>query len=581
MSIRSYRVIFWCFGLALLAPSAPARADLTPEQIVLIANRRVPASIKLAEQYAAARHIPTGHTLLLDVPESEDIDFWHYETDVVPAVRQFLREGNLAQTTTCLVTFYGVPFRISARAMTNQDRVELDALKARLTEATAKVTPVVADLERLEHSLDANWQANAGDEITQLAFRTRAAMLALERSLRGIADPATRQPIISQIAADITALGGPVELADAFVAGESESALSPQQKANWQTTVATVRQYRIDILRLEDRRYDRVVRAEILTIAQEHFGLLGYANLINAEIGYLDPDMSAAALDSELSLLWWTIYSRPRWQDNVLNYRYRVVHPPALMVMRLDGPDVKTVSAMIDTSVRVEQQGLTGTVAVDSRGIPPVNAAGKLDDFGIYDQSMRDFAKTVKRVGNLPLVTDDSPSVFKPNSVSNVAVYCGWYSLRNYVPGCSFVPGAVGFHIASLEMISLHEPNETGWVHGLLKDGCVATLGAVAEPYLQSFPNPTDFFGLLLTGKLTLAEVYWKTTPMASWMIDMIGDPLYRPFAAHPALTEADLPAELQTALHPRAAAPFSLPPYGPAPNPATQGGSNSSGPAQ
>jgi uncharacterized protein (TIGR03790 family) len=574
-------VIFWSFGLALFALSAPARADLTPDQIVLIANRRVPASIKLAEQYAAARHIPTGHTLLLDVPESEDIDFWHYETDVVPAVRQFLREGNLAQTTTCLVTFYGVPFRISARAMTNQDRVELDALKARLAEATAKVTPVVTDLEKIEHSLDANWQASAGDEITQLAFRTRAAMLALERSLRAIADPATRQPIISQIAADITALGGPVELADAFVAGESESALSPQQKANWQTTVATVRQYRIDILRLEDRRYDRAVRAQILTIAQEHFGMLGYANLINAEIGYLDPDMSAAALDSELSLLWWTIYARPRWQDNVLNYRYRAVHPPALMVMRLDGPDVKTVSAMIDTSVRVEQQGLTGTVAIDSRGIPPINAAGKLDDFGIYDQSMRDFAKIVKRIGNPPLVTDDSPSVFKPNSVPNVAVYCGWYSLRNYVPGCSFVPGAVGFHIASLEMISLHEPNETGWVRGLLKDGCVATLGAVAEPYLQSFPNATDFFGLLLTGKLTLAEVYWKTTPMASWMIDMIGDPLYRPFAAHPALTEADIPAELQSALHPRAAAPFSLPPYGPAPSAATQAGSNSSGPAQ
>jgi hypothetical protein len=102
-------------------------------------------------------------------------------------------------------------------------------------------------------------------------------------------------------------------------------------------------------------------------------------------------------------------------------------------------------------------------------------------------------------------------------------------------------------------MVGLHPVSERGWVHGLLNDGVVATMGAVDEPFLQAFPHPDEFFELLLTGKLTLAEVYWKTTPMASWMLSMIGDPLYRPFAAHPALDVADLPGDLRRAITPTA----------------------------
>jgi len=87
-------------------------------------------------------------------------------------------------------------------------------------------------------------------------------------------------------------------------------------------------------------------------------------------------------------------------------------------------------------------------------------------------------------------------------------LYCGWYSLRKYVDAFVFVRGAVGFHIASFEAISIREPLEKGWVKNLLQDGVAATLGPVAEPFLQSFPKPTHFFGLLLTGQFTLAECF-------------------------------------------------------------------------
>jgi hypothetical protein len=81
-------------------------------------------------------------------------------------------------------------------------------------------------------------------------------------------------------------------------------------------------------------------------------------------------------------------------------------------------------------------------------------------------------------------------------------------------------------------------------------------VGPVAEPYLHSFPPADEFFPLLLTGKLTLAEVYWKSNPMTSWMNTCIGDPLYKPYAVKPVLTVEDLPAQLQKAVDPQAASP-------------------------
>ena len=108
------------------------------------------------------------------------------------------------------------------------------------------------------------------------------------------------------------------------------------------------------------------------------------------------------------------------------------------------------------------------------------------------------------------------------------------------------IPRVLPVAFASSELVSLHGRGERGWVHGLLSDGVCATVGPVAEPYLQSFPAADEFFPLLLTGKLTMAEVFWRTTPMVSWMQSCIADPLYTPFKSNPALKVQDLPKPLQ-----------------------------------
>lgn len=70
----------------------------------------------------------------------------------------------------------------------------------------------------------------------------------------------------------------------------------------------------------------------------------------------------------------------------------------------------------------------------------------------------------------------------------------------------------------------------------MLEEGVAATLGPVAEPYLQSFPPPDDFFPLLLRGQQPLLEVYFRTLPSVSWMQILIGDPLYTPFKKNPVM---------------------------------------------
>jgi uncharacterized protein (TIGR03790 family) len=254
----------------------------------------------------------------------------------------------------------------------------------------------------------------------------------------------------------------------------------------------------------------------------------------------LSHDESQAAVDSELALLWRDAYELRRWQINPLYFQvpedYRKEQPPLLMTCRLDAPSVELVKRIIDTSVEVEAKGLEGKVYVDARGIKYNPADEPGFGYGGYDESMREMAKLLDTEGKMPVTLDDKPELFAPDSCPDCALYCGWYSLANYVPCCKFVPGAVAWHLASSEAVSLRDPKSKLWCKNLLENGAVATLGPVAEPYTIGFPKPAEFFGCLATGKYTLVECYWRTEMFASWMTVLVGDPLYNPYAKAPKL---------------------------------------------
>jgi uncharacterized protein (TIGR03790 family) len=261
----------------------------------------------------------------------------------------------------------------------------------------------------------------------------------------------------------------------------------------------------------------------------------------------LSHDQSLAAVDSELMHLWWPAYRLARWQVNPLNWQFpesrRKVAPLSVMACRIDGPTPAVVKRMIDDAVETEAVGLKGKVYVDARGIAfdparPDENGGY--GYGAYDESMREMAKLLEK-GGLAVTLDDKDACFPDGSCPDAALYCGWYSLANYIGSNTFVKGAVAWHLASSEAVTLHQPGTKLWCANLLKDGACATLGPVAEPFTVGFPKPAEFFGFLATGEYTLVECYAKTLILSSWQMTLIGDPLYNPYKKNPAVKVADV----------------------------------------
>ncbi len=267
---------------------------------------------------------------------------------------------------------------------------------------------------------------------------------------------------------------------------------------------------------------------------------------IPGRLHVLSAQESLAALDSELMLLWWPEYPLTRWVVNPMYFPIpednRRAMPAVMMTSRLDGPSPEIALRLINDAVAVERIGLQGKAYIDARGIgfdpkkPGENGTG----YGGYDQSFREAADLLKQ-GGLDVTLDDKQELFAADSCPDAAIYAGWYSLANYVPACKFKQGAVAWHLASSEAVTLRDPNARLWCPNLLKDGVAVTLGPVAEPYTVGFPKPAEFFGFLATGKYTVAECYAKTVLFASWMGVLVGDPLYNPYAKHPLIKVEDI----------------------------------------
>lgn len=240
-----------------------------------------------------------------------------------------------------------------------------------------------------------------------------------------------------------------------------------------------------------------------------------------------------AAFDSEIALAAAKPYPLDGWLLNPDFVGFRGKHRKnmpdrILMVARLDGPSPKTVRRIIDDSLRVERTGLTGKAYFDARWPDP--GQGRLSGYAFYDRSLHLAAREVRRSGLMPVTVDQKQAVFQPGTCPDAALYCGWYSLGHYVDAFQWVPGAVGYHIASIECHTLHRKDSQLWCKMMLQKGVAATVGPVSEPYVQAFPVPAVFFGALLQGRLTLAECYTISHPFCSWKMVLIGDPLYNPF---------------------------------------------------
>lgn len=254
---------------------------------------------------------------------------------------------------------------------------------------------------------------------------------------------------------------------------------------------------------------------------------------LNAKIKKISKVNQEASVDSELSLVRIEKHQLSGWLPNPLFLGFKGRKLPYLpkelimLVSRLDGPTPRIVKRVIDDSSRVEKIGLDGTAYLDARWPKPPKGK-KLSGYAFYDMSLHRTADILRKA--MPVVLDERQGLFPGGADLPAALYCGWYSLGRYVDAFSWLPGSVGYHIASSECSTLKRAGSRVWCKVMLEKGIAATLGPVSEPYVQAFPVPEVFFGLLSSGKFNLVESYILSLPYLSWKMVLLGDPLYSPY---------------------------------------------------
>ena len=242
---------------------------------------------------------------------------------------------------------------------------------------------------------------------------------------------------------------------------------------------------------------------------------------------------NGAAVDSELSvlpLLRQDLLRAGPLNNWVLGATNAALLSPLngiLMVARLDGPTPEIARRLVDKAMQAETNGLWGRAYIDSRGL-------QTGEYKLGDDFMRLAAAACRRAG-LDTIFDDKEATFPPElPVAQAAVYAGWYSQEVCgpfaQPGVEFMPGAIAYHLHSSSAATLHSAT-AHWAGPLLAQGATVTMGCVTEPYLAGTPNIGIVLDRLLDQGFTFGEAAYAGQNVLSWMITVVGDPLYRPKA--------------------------------------------------
>jgi uncharacterized protein (TIGR03790 family) len=258
---------------------------------------------------------------------------------------------------------------------------------------------------------------------------------------------------------------------------------------------------------------------------------------------------NAAAVDNELALL--PVYGLPEggfvpnlfFDDQVSGIK-RVgpeLSRSMVLVTRLDGPTVADVRRMIDDTLYAEQNRLAGLAVIDTRGLTDVK-----DGYTSGDNWLRSARDLLDKDG-WDIRFDDKPDVLPATEPCNqVALYLGWYHDTAMGPWVTapdrFVRGAIAYHLHSFSAATVRSET-SNWVGPLIAHGAAATMGMVYEPYLPLTPHEDIFTRRLLQGDY-FAEAAYASERALSWMLTVVGDPLYRPFrqSLDSALTEVAPP---------------------------------------
>ena len=550
--IRSQLIVF--AGLALVAsPATWSQAALEPDEIAMVVPRGNREALALARYYCQQRHVPESNVIEVDLPAGEVLERKHWRWSVRPEIRKWLTENDPDNKLRCLVTTWGVPLKIARDKPDDASKAYLKHLEGERSDRLERLSRIATMLDELA-GLGSSSEKTSGGKApaTNLkAMRTRleAALKSTQAKLANVpaeqrrgADARLQQLATAAAGAGILLQGMHQQLQAIQSRGES---VPPALREQFDLLRGRISAFS-ELKQLLDRRAPSYERDSLALMALEATGgLLSSIEWLDEQLKTSRKNETGSSFDSELSLVLWADgYELLRWQPNYLLPTFNESRLPkvfpTLMVARIDAPTLKLAKGLIDTAIQVEKKGgLQGKVYLDARGLANLKKSRyKPGSYPDFDQALLITAEGLKSLKNaegeprFEVVLNKQPELFMPGQCPDAALYCGWYSLAKYVDAFEWQPGAVAYHMASAEATTLKELDSQAWCKKMLEDGVCATIGPVYEPYLLAFPRPNEFMALLVQGELPLVEVYYHTKPFNSWMMTLIGDPLYRPYAA-------------------------------------------------
>ncbi len=551
----SYRHLLTVLAsLAVVVSSATlCLAALEPDEIALVVPRGNRESIALARYYCKQRAVPESHVIEVELPPGEVLARKHWRRSARPEIREWLSKNDPDRKIRCLVTTWGVPLKIAKSKSDETAEAYLKYLegeRADRLERLGRITTMMNEIAGYKTPT----QKGEGEEDSAIGFKktqqrleaamkaAQAKLVALPADQRTGANARLQQLAIAAGGTQVLLQGIGQQLQNRKAAGNSPPAALREQfdVLRGRTSAFT------EVKLLLDGRAPSYDRDSLVLIALESTGgLIASVQWLDEQLKTARKNETGASFDSELSLVLWPDgYELLRWQPNYLRPMFNGSQLPeafpTLMVARIDAPTLKLAKGLIDTAIKVEKSGgLQGKVYLDARGLAklegPRLSPGSYPD---YDRSLLVTAAGLKSLkdaeGNprFEVVLNEQPELFIPGQCPDAALYCGWYSLAKYVDAFDWNEGAIAYHMASAEATTLKEIDSRVWCKKLLEDGVCATIGPVYEPYILAFPRPNEFMALLVRGDLPLVEVYYHSKPFNSWAMVLIGDPLYRPYAA-------------------------------------------------
>lgn len=253
--------------------------------------------------------------------------------------------------------------------------------------------------------------------------------------------------------------------------------------------------------------------------------------------GTIGSKATAASVDSELTLLYGKLKGssypvegavpNPFFRKRDAPFR----HPrfPIYLVTRLAAYDVASVKAMIDRSLEARNRG---KVVLDLKSESDAPGNDWLRTAAILIPEDR-------------LIIDESREVLYDQR--DIIGYGGWGSndgnRKRRRLGFKWLPGAIATEYVSTNGRTFERP-PADWTFGtfkdkstffggspqsltadLIADGATGASGHVYEPFLHNTPRPEYLFPAYLAGR-NLAESYYLSIPVLSWMNIVVGDPL-------------------------------------------------------